>query len=128
MERELDTVIRFVFPSKKGRRITDAHNAWNAACERAGCEGKTKHTLRYSAARSMVRSGISQSVAMKLGGWKTDSVFRRYVITDSAVLREAGAKLAAFHENGSKVAPEKRVLPFEQHGRSIVRAKTVGKP
>jgi hypothetical protein len=37
--------------------------------------------------------GISESVAMKLVGMKTNSIFRRYFIVDEAVLREAGDKM-----------------------------------
>lgn len=34
---------------------------------------------------------------MKLTGHKTEAVYRRYAITDSAMLQVAAAKLAALH-------------------------------
>jgi hypothetical protein len=40
---------------------------------------------------------------MKLVGHKTESIYRRYAITDEAMLQEAGAKLSAFHRCWVKV-------------------------
>ena len=34
---------------------------------------------------------------MKMTGHKTEAVYRRYAITDSAMLQEAAVKLAVFH-------------------------------
>ena len=36
---------------------------------------------------------------MKMTGHKTESVYRRHVIIDEAILRESVKKLAAFHSN-----------------------------
>jgi hypothetical protein len=47
--------------------------------------------------RNLERAGVPRSAAMKLVGHKTESIYRRYAITDEAVLQEAGAKLSAFH-------------------------------
>lgn len=40
-------------------------------------------------------AGGSRSVAMKLTGHKTESVYRRYAIVSESDPREAGAKLSA---------------------------------
>ena len=45
--------------------------------------------------RDLVRAGVPQSVAMKLTGHKTDSVFRRYDIVSPDDLRVAVERLDA---------------------------------
>ena len=45
--------------------------------------------------RNLERASIPRSVAMKMVGHKTESVYRRYAIVDEAMLRDAAEKLAA---------------------------------
>jgi hypothetical protein len=46
----------------------------------------------------MVRSGISERVAMVISGHKSRSVFERYNIINDQDLREAARKKQAYHE------------------------------
>lgn len=75
---------------------------WRMACHKAGLpclyskDGKrpikavrTFHDLRRSFAREMDRKGVRQGAIMKLAGWETDSVFRRYNIVSDSDLRDA---------------------------------------
>ncbi len=91
--RKAGAIIPWVF-HRDGKPIDDFREAWGAACKAAGLPGKIPHDFRRTAARNMLRAGIPQSVAMLIGGWKTDSVFRRYAIVDEKLISENLAKLA----------------------------------
>jgi integrase len=69
--------------------------SWRTACKEAGVAGRVLHDLRRTAVRNLERASVSRSVAMKMTGHKTESVYRRYAIVSESDLREAGAKLAA---------------------------------
>ncbi len=56
-------------------------------------EGRLFHDLRRTAARNFIRSGVSRSVAMKITGHKTETMFERYNITDELDLRDAIEKI-----------------------------------
>jgi integrase len=51
------------------------------------------HDLRRTAARNLRRSGVAEEVIMKIGGWKTASVFKRYSIVGGDDIREAMTKM-----------------------------------
>ena len=53
------------------------------------CPGRIPHELRRTVVRNLERAGVPRSVAMKLTGHKTESVYRRYAIADDRDLRVA---------------------------------------
>jgi integrase len=69
---------------------------------KAGLPGLLFHDLRRSAVRNLERASVPRSVAMKLIGHKTESIYRRYAIVAEADLREAGVKLSALADSVQK--------------------------
>lgn len=78
---------------KSPRPITAFGKAWKSACKAAGCPGRVPHDLRRTAVRNLTRVGVPQTIAMKLTGHRTDSVFRRYDIVSQNDLRVAVERL-----------------------------------
>jgi integrase len=95
-----------------GGRVRDFRGSWKNACNAAGLPGRIPHDFRRTAVRNLERAGVPRSAAMKMTGHKTEAVYRRYAITDSAMLQEAAAKLAALH--ASEASQEKR-----QHNANV---------
>jgi integrase len=107
VERRLGQLVPHVF-HRNGKPVRSYYGAWRAACKRAaivkrdGLEtvirprllGRTPHDFRRTAARNLIRAGVAQHVVMKLCGWKTDAMFRRYAIVDERDLRDAVEMLA----------------------------------
>ena len=66
---------------------------WAEAVKPAGLPHMLKHDFRRTAVRNTERASVSRSVAMKITGHKTESVYRRYAIVSDADLQAATQKL-----------------------------------
>jgi hypothetical protein len=97
-----------VFTRANRKPVPDFPGAWQGACFRAGlgefvcrnCEqvmtkrkckcgsrrrkyvGLLFHDLRRTGVRNLRRLGVAESVAMKIGGHRTSSIFRSYDIIE----------------------------------------------
>ena len=60
--------------------------------------GKIPHDFRRTEVRNLARIGVDRKTAMEMVGHKTESIYRRYTISDEAMLRDASARLAALRE------------------------------
>ncbi len=94
-ERALGCVIPWVF-HRRGEKILYIKGAWKRACEKAGCPGRLFHDLRRTAVRNLERAGVPRSIAMKITGHKTESVYRRYAIVSERDVAEGLERLGAF--------------------------------
>jgi integrase len=56
-------------------------------------KGLLIHDLRRSGVRNLIRSGVHRTIAMRVSGHKTEAVFERYNISDSADLLDAMTKV-----------------------------------
>lgn len=65
-------------------------------CKNPRYQGLLFHDLRRSGVRNLTRAGVSQHIAMKISGHKTDSVFRRYDIVSSKDLQDAARRVNAY--------------------------------
>jgi len=79
--------------------IKDFRRSWKNACEEAGVPNLLFHDLRRTAARNLRRAGIPESVAMKITGHKTRTMFERYNIVDEEDIRDVGRKVEFFQAN-----------------------------
>ena len=78
--------------SSDGQPVFDATNLrreWASATVAAKCPELLIHDLRRSGARNLVNAGVPETVAMKIGGWKTRSVFIRYAIVATKDIQNA---------------------------------------
>jgi integrase len=96
-DKATDRIVPWVF-HRSGKPIKDFRGAWRQACKNAGSPGRIPHDFRRTAVRGLERAGVSRSVAMKMVGHLTESVYRRYAIAAESDLREGARKLQALHD------------------------------
>lgn len=127
----------FLFTREDGERVKDFRKLWWNVCTAAGlghmecckcgevvtgdkCEkcdlrslryvGLIFHDLRRTAARNLRRAGVAEGVIMKIGGWRTRSVFERYAIVSQSDISDAMDKLRQF-EFGHRVGHSEPETP-----------------
>ena len=97
LSRQLGRVLPDLFTHLSGcyqgtpRR--DFRKAWDKALKTVGLAGWLRHDFRRTAVRNMERTVVPRSIAMKMTGHKTESVYRRYAIVCEQDLKEAMQRL-----------------------------------
>jgi integrase len=89
-----------------GKPVKDFRGTWEKACKAAGVPNLLFHDLRRTAARNYRRAGIAEGVIMKIGGWKTRSVFERYAIVTHSDVEDAVEKLEVRRNRLSSKTPQ----------------------
>jgi integrase len=88
----------------EGRRIGDFRKSWSSACKRAGVPGLLFHDLRRTAGRRLEDAGVPRSVAMRITGHKTESMYLRYAgVRNSEDLQDAARKVEAYRKSRKEV-------------------------
>ena len=95
--------------------MKDFRVAWANACKKAGAPGRVCHDLRRSRARVPIRAGVPQSVAMRLLGHKTPSMFLRYDVAATEDLSRAVAAVESAR-NGTPAAQNHPTLHEAERG------------
>jgi integrase len=91
----------WLFFNESGSKIGRFQRSWRTACEAAklaagGVPGRLFHDLRRSGVRNLIRAGVPDSVAIRISGHKTRSVFERYNIVSERDLHDAARKLEIY--------------------------------
>ena len=76
---------------RRGRPIRDFRRLWQRVAAEVGHPGLCVHGMRRTFAFYSVSAGTPQSITMRLAGWQTDSIFRRYMIYPDRLLRKHAA-------------------------------------
>jgi len=75
--------------TRGNKRICDFRKRWQNLCTAAGVPGLLFHDLRRTAARNLRAAGVPEEIIMRIAGWKTSGVFKRYAIVNNADVRAA---------------------------------------
>ncbi|MGA2237168.1 MAG: site-specific integrase [Terriglobales bacterium] len=75
--------------TRGAKPIRDFRKRWQNLCTAAGVPGLLFHDLRRTAARNLRAAGVAEEIIMRIAGWKTSSVFKRYAIVDKTDVRVA---------------------------------------
>lgn len=103
----------FVFHRKgKALHATLVRRLFRAAAVKAGFAGLIFHDLRRSAVRNMERAGVLRTVAMRISGHRSESMYRRYAIVSTEDVSQALARTEAYVAAAS-----------EDHSRTIRRKR-----
>ncbi|HYK87525.1 MAG TPA: tyrosine-type recombinase/integrase [Acidobacteriota bacterium] len=95
IEKATGRFVPWVF-HRGGNRIKDFRGAWDKALKAAGITRKIPHDFRRTAVRGLERAGVPRSVAMKLVGHKTESIYQRYAIVARRDLMHGLQRLAEY--------------------------------
>jgi integrase len=81
--------------------VRDFRKSWENLCAAAGVPGLLFHDLRRTAGRNLRAAGVPEEVIMRIAGWKTSSVFKRYAIVDQKDIRAALQQLERVRQKQS---------------------------
>lgn len=119
-----------VFTRSPGKPVRDFRLTWKNACAHAGVPNLLFHDLRRTGARNLRRAGVPEGVIMRIGGWRTRSVFERYAIVSRADMNDAILKLQESEERieRERLQSEERQAQRAQFGHNDEKTKAPTSP
>ena len=109
-----------VFTRANGKAVRDFRVTWQNACTHAGVPDLLFHDLRRTGARNLRRAGVAEGIIMKIGDWRTRSVFERYAIVSRSDMNDAILKL---QESENRVEQERLQAEEQQDQQEQIRAQ-----
>src|ERR1700722_20300019 len=106
----------YVFTRKDGTQVKTFRRIWKTVCTEAGKPDLLFHDLRRSGVRNLRRLGVPESVAMKISGHKTRSIFERYNIIDKSDVVDATQKLNENQKSNAPALPDLAILHGQDSG------------
>jgi Phage integrase family len=106
---------KYVFTREDGKPVRDFRGAWTNVCAAAKAHALLFHDLWRTAARNLRRAGVAEGVIMKIGGWKSRSLFERYAIVSHPAIRNAMTKLEAGQQRDNAEAAQDK----KTYGRAV---------
>jgi integrase len=79
-----DQVQAFVYADGRPVTVRNFYDKWHAATTASGVGYFIPHDSRRSSNRRLSREGVPQALRMKIHGWRTDEMDRRYGVVDVA--------------------------------------------
>jgi integrase len=89
--------------------VRDFRKSWQNLCTAAGVPTLLFHDLRRTAARNLRAAGVPEEIIMRIAGWKTSSVFKRYAIVDKSDIRTALQQLERTRQKQADPTNERSV-------------------
>jgi hypothetical protein len=89
---------------------------------------KLFHNLRRTGVRNLIRSGVSESVAMRISGHRTRAVFDRYNIVTERDLQDAVGKMSQYLQTVLKSAEERQTRHEPAEGRPEIPVNVAARP
>jgi integrase len=87
--------------TRGNKPIRDFRKSWQNLCTAAGVPDLLFHDLRRTAARNLRAAGVPEEIIMRIAGWKTSNVFKRYAIVDKTDIRAALQQLERVRQKQS---------------------------
>ncbi len=84
----------YVFINEHGHPYRTIRPNFRRACQRAGLQGVTPHTLRHTFASRLVMAGVDLRTIQELGGWQTISMVQRYAHLSQSHKAQAVERIA----------------------------------